>query len=537
MPLLTAAEEGNPSLATRDDDTAAGPLGAHGVVARLDQLEAAVDSLLARVEPSLIPARDAAELARRTDRLVRRTTALRMELTARAAEAGTVTGKHGREVTPERWAAGEFALPPSQAAREMRTAEKLRSAPRTREAFREGKLSAEQARQVAEAVDLAPNAEASLLETAESNPGELAGRCRDIRARHGGKEAAEARNARHHRQRRLVRSETEDLAAQVVMVMPAFTGARFDALLQPFVQRSVDRARAEDRREPPPAIVLDAMMDALEVANASLAGAPVTSGPAVESGTHPAAVRAARGPSFTKESGPAKAAREVEAGPDPGSPPSNRRSEGRGRNKRRKKGKGGRATTRWGGATPKVIVRVDHQVLARGHPLPGERLDVQVGGGKPVPMTMSQLHEVLHDDPMVAFVLHDGVEVQRVVHPTRAPTPLQRTALEALHDRCADVDCRAYGPLEIDHLQPWSEDGPTQLANLAPICGPTHDAKTHRGRNLYRIPGSSLVSSHRSALLDDGEAGSETETAASSSPLVTGEGSDIGATQNDRHPT
>src|SRR5690606_2187169 len=80
------------------------------------------------------------------------------------------------------------------------------------------------------------------------------------------------RAARHHQQRRLVRGETEDLAAQVTLVMPALTGARFDALLQPFVQRAVDRARAEGRDDPAQALRLDALLDALDLANHALTG-------------------------------------------------------------------------------------------------------------------------------------------------------------------------------------------------------------------------------------------------------------------------
>jgi 5-methylcytosine-specific restriction endonuclease McrA len=94
---------------------------------------------------------------------------------------------------------------------------------------------------------------------------------------------------------------------------------------------------------------------------------------------------------------------------------------------------------------------------------------------------------------MIAFVLHDGIDVQRVAHTHRPPSALQRTALQALHDRCADIDCRAFGNLEIDHLTPWTDGGTTRLDNLAPLCGATHDAKTHRGRDLHRIPGSHLV--------------------------------------------
>jgi hypothetical protein len=274
-----------------------------------------------------------------------------------------------------------------------------------------------------------------------------------------------------------VRSETEDLAAQVTMVMPALTGARFDALLQPFVQRSVDRARAEGRHDPAPALRLDALLDALDLANQALGGGR-TGSQDTSSDADP-----------TDDAGD-RTDREAPGGsPRPSRAQRRRGARTNGRTTPRRSGR----TTRWGGARPKVIVRVDLTVLLRGRALPGERLDLQVAGGPPVPLTLGQLGEILDDDPMVAFVLHDGVDVYRVAHPQRRPSPLQRSALEALHDRCADIDCRAFGNLEVDHLTPWTEDGPTSLENLAPLCGATHDAKTHRGRDLHRIPGSPLV--------------------------------------------
>lgn len=171
---------------------------------------------------------------------------------------------------------------------------------------------------------------------------------------------------------------------------------------------------------------------------------------------------------------------------------------GRGRgsaNRRSKRGRSAGGTTRrWGGARPKVIYRVDHTAVQRGYAVPGERCDVQVNGARPVPVTLDELHRCLHDDdPVVTLIEHEGIDIRRVVRLAHEPTDLQRAALEAIHDRCADRDCRAYGQLEIDHLVPYGEGGPTVVDNLVPLCGATHDAKTYRGRQLTRIVDSHLV--------------------------------------------
>src|SRR5690606_6890005 len=154
-------------------------------------------------------------------------------------------------------------------------------------------------------------------------------------------------------------------------------------------------------------------------------------------------------------------------------------------------GRGSGTTARFGGYTTKVFVRVDWTVLVRGHAMPGERCDIQVAGQPPVPVTLAQLRRILeHDDPLVAVVLHDGTDVNGLVHLGREPNGLQRSALEALHDRCADRDCGRFAHLEVDHLLPVEDGGATTLANLAPLCPGTHDAKTHGGAHIRRIPGS-----------------------------------------------
>jgi hypothetical protein len=51
----------------------------------------------------------------------------------------------------------------------------------------------------------------------------------------------------------------------------------------------------------------------------------------------------------------------------------------------------------------------------------------------------------------------------------------QAVALSAKHETCAAEGCdRPFAWTELHHRQPWSQGGPTDLANAAPLCGHHH---------------------------------------------------------------
>jgi hypothetical protein len=90
-------------------------------------------------------------------------------------------------------------------------------------------------------------------------------------------------------------------------------------------------------------------------------------------------------------------------------------------------------------------------------------------------------------DGFIKAVLHDGVQVDTVVHYGRKKIPaVIRTVLE-LGDppdfngvTCVDCD-RQYG-LEWDHADPVANNGPTTRRNLKPRCWGCHQEKTERDR-------------------------------------------------------
>ncbi len=126
-----------------------------------------------------------------------------------------------------------------------------------------------------------------------------------------------------------------------------------------------------------------------------------------------------------------------------------------------------------------VMVRVDLDALLRGHTLPGEVCEIDNQG--PIPVAMAR---DMADDSFLRFVFHQAGDIRSVSHFGRTINRHLRTAL-AHRDRCCVVPgCGvAYG-LEIDHIRPFAEGGPTELANLALLCHHHHYLKTYEGWTL-----------------------------------------------------
>ncbi len=85
-------------------------------------------------------------------------------------------------------------------------------------------------------------------------------------------------------------------------------------------------------------------------------------------------------------------------------------------------------------------------------------------------------------------VLSEGVDVRAVSHFGRTIPARLRTALEARDQTCVVPGCDERDHLEIDHIAPLAEGGPTRLDNLARLCPWHHSLKTHRGWHLAGGP-------------------------------------------------
>ena len=81
---------------------------------------------------------------------------------------------------------------------------------------------------------------------------------------------------------------------------------------------------------------------------------------------------------------------------------------------------------------------------------------------------------------------------------TRLFSNAQHVALSAVHDSCAAQGCtRPFAWCELHHRQPWSEGGPTDLANAAPLCG-YHHRRVHDSKYEHQwLPDGSVRIRHR----------------------------------------
>ena len=131
-----------------------------------------------------------------------------------------------------------------------------------------------------------------------------------------------------------------------------------------------------------------------------------------------------------------------------------------------------------------VRVTVDSAALARGHIQNGERCEIDRVG--PVPVTTAR---ALLDDASVAVLVRKGDDITAVSSPKRTIPAKLRRALEARYPRCGVMGCANDQFLEIDHVIPIEDHGPTELANLWRICTHHHALKSHGSWRVIGPPG------------------------------------------------
>jgi hypothetical protein len=131
-----------------------------------------------------------------------------------------------------------------------------------------------------------------------------------------------------------------------------------------------------------------------------------------------------------------------------------------------------------------VNVKVDRAALLRGHAGTGEVCEIS--GVGPIPVGAARR---LISDSILRVVVQEGSDVTSVAHLGRTIGARLRTALEARDPRCAVPGCDVREGLEIDHVRPFTEGGPTTMANLARLCRWHHYLKTHREYVLGGVPG------------------------------------------------
>lgn len=139
-----------------------------------------------------------------------------------------------------------------------------------------------------------------------------------------------------------------------------------------------------------------------------------------------------------------------------------------------------------GGAGVKSVVHihVDADAFERGRTQPGEQC--RIAGVGAVPVSVARR---LASGGVVKVIERDGVDVRRVAHLGRTIPAHLRTALEVRDPTCVVPGCDTRIGLEIDHIVPFADGGPTRLDNLARLCRYHHAQKTHHGWRLDGSPG------------------------------------------------
>jgi hypothetical protein len=326
----------------------------------------------------------------------------------------------------------------------LETARRLPSLPATDEALRQGRLSQAQATVIAGAAAAQPGAERALVDAADTEPfNTLRLRCRRVEAASRDERTS---YERVHRSRFLRHWTEHDGGVRFDARLTPDDGARVLVAIRAEVARLTAEARKAGVSEPERAVAADALV---ALARRRLAG-----------GARPGRGRAATtGP--IKPSGPGS--------PTEGDHPT-AIADGPGADGR--------------GADVMVHVRVDHAALVRGHAEPGELCEIP--GVGPIPVDVARR---LAADAVLSVLVTDGVDVTAVAHRGRTIPAAVRRALVERDPTCVVPGCEVTEHLEVDHLLPFAEGGPTELANLARLCHWHHYLKTHQGYRLERDDG------------------------------------------------
>jgi len=141
----------------------------------------------------------------------------------------------------------------------------------------------------------------------------------------------------------------------------------------------------------------------------------------------------------------------------------------------------GKKTTR-----PNVVmnIRVDIDALKRGRTENGEVCEIAGVGPIPVATATAYLGEAF-----LKLLVIDGTDITTIAHMGRALPAKLRTAVEERDRVCQVPTCDVTLGLEIDHIVPFAEGGPTTFENLVRLCKRHHLQKTHDGYRLKRIKG------------------------------------------------
>ncbi|WP_426571870.1 HNH endonuclease signature motif containing protein [Aquihabitans sp. McL0605] len=379
------------------------------------------------------------------------------------------------------WLAAQAGISVSAAHAQLGTARKANQLPKTKAAMDNGELSPDQAGAVTDGAAADPSAEDDLLEAA-ANDTNKALKDKAAKAKAAATDSAEReRQIRRSRCRRI--RIGGDGAGSLWIQGPAVDIVKLQALLRPFDEQVFRSGRTDgtrdtfDNRQYDSFFALVHHLTGIDFST-TLTAAP-ESGATPAPSSEPERVRApapgAAGPSPARTGhvmAPRDTGTDIDADPEATaratasataprpSPPA-------------------AAPKPPGGNNVKVIVRIDHAALARGHTIAGETCEV--AGLGPIPVSAAK---ELMRDAFLAAVVTKGRDVVNVAHLGRGLSAHQRTAIEAMGLRCTNIACNKTIAIQIDHRVPYATEQITELSNQDPLCPDCHRRKTHHGWNL-----------------------------------------------------
>lgn len=401
------------------------------MLSRLSKIATALEEMVGALAPAALSGADAVAALDGFERLARLAEAGRLSALARIEQTRVWQGRG--HASAAHWAADRTGVTLGHAVGALTTARALSKLPQTRASLVSGDLSPQQTEQIALAARENPASEADLLTAARTmSASELRDRCRMVRVAAAGDEA----HTRIHRTRYL-RHRIDDLdgASIVTLRTTAEQAAPLIAYCKADADRRAAMARRDGTTEPFEAHLADAVCalpSKLDVPSGSAVG--------------------------TEAGAPGDAAQLAPHA------------------RRRAKDRAVRAV---------VYVHADVTAWERGSAEPGERCEISGVG----PTTVAAARRMAaQPGGMLKLAIHNEGNVTGVVNLGRYIPASIDAALKARDVRCVVRGCTRVRGLERDHRTPFTEGGPTSLANLDRPCAYHHYLKTHLGWKIAGEP-------------------------------------------------
>jgi hypothetical protein len=418
------------------------------------------------------------------------------------------------------WYQAKTKTSATNATRALETAKHLQHQPRLNRSLRSGKISVDQADEIASAAHADPTSEHDLVAEAErSSLKRTRKACQAVRAAAAKDPAGDRQKI--HASRYFAHWTASDGAFEGKFRVTADHGAIVLAALEEERRAVFAQARADGTREPHQAYLADAFVN--------LARNTLNDQPPTPDAGHPRTTDTTKRPDHrcdpdndrppdrrADDDDPGAAATsghapgpDPDSGPDPDAPatPGGNPNPGHptGQGPENGSGSAPSATGRSAGQPaiapgqrcptchrrpgptrpPAVInIRVDHAALIRGQTNPGEVCEIE--GIGPVPV--ETVRAAQSDAILNAILIKNGQVIATTPAGRTIPAHLRRTLTE--RDRtCVIPGCDNRHHLEIHHLKPYAEGGTTTEDNTVRICPYHHDQITYADATLTGPPG------------------------------------------------